>query len=156
MTNILRVLPLKSPGETNRIAQLIGSILQKGDVVLLEGEIGAGKTHFARALIQSLQDTPEDVPSPTFTLIQTYDTQKGLIWHTDLYRLSAPEELNELGLIDAFETDICLVEWPDRLGNAHPRSALWLKFAVTDDMHSRDLEITSSDKDWNQRLEGIA
>ena len=61
-------------------------MLKPGDTVLLEGDIGAGKTHIARQLIQSLQDRPEDVPSPTFTLIQTYDTRAGEIWHADLYR----------------------------------------------------------------------
>ena len=88
----------------------------------------AGKTHFARNLIQSLMAEPEDVPSPTFTLVQAYDTPSGEIWHCDLYRLSAAEEVDELGLTEAFDTAICLVEWPDKLGPLAPRGALTLTF----------------------------
>jgi len=78
-----------------------------------------------------LQDVPEDVPSPTFTLVQIYDTSAGEIWHADLYRLSSPEEAEELGLRDAFETAICLIEWPDRLGSISPTAgALTLVFST--------------------------
>ena len=98
-----------SPDQTAQFATNLAGSLAAGDVILLEGDVGAGKTHFARALIQSLLDTPEDVPSPTFTLVQTYQTPKGDIWHADLYRLTSPLEIEELGLTDAFETGICLV-----------------------------------------------
>lgn len=116
--------------ETAALAQRLGAILRPGDVILLDGQIGAGKTHFARALIQSLLDVPEDVPSPTFTLVQEYETRNGPLWHADLYRLTDPDELIELGVDEAFETAICLFEWPDRLGEMTPNAALMIRFVV--------------------------
>ncbi|KAA2315466.1 tRNA (adenosine(37)-N6)-threonylcarbamoyltransferase complex ATPase subunit type 1 TsaE [Pseudooceanicola sediminis] len=129
-----RDLTLVSPDATCGFAQRLGSGLSTGDVLLLSGGIGAGKTHFARCLIQSLLTLPEDVPSPTFTLVQEYDTRKGPLWHADLYRLTDPLEAIELGLEDAFEQAICLIEWPDRLGDLAPMAALRIDFA-TDPVH---------------------
>jgi tRNA threonylcarbamoyladenosine biosynthesis protein TsaE len=117
---------LSSETDTARLAIALGAGLSPGDCLLLSGDIGAGKTALARALIQSLQDIPEDVPSPTYTLVQTYETARGPVWHSDLYRITDPGELEELGLIDAFDDAICLVEWPDRLGDLAPRDALHL------------------------------
>lgn len=134
-------------------ARQLGAHCGAGDVILLTGDVGAGKTHFARALIQSLLSTPEDVPSPTFTLVQTYDSPKAEIWHSDLYRLTAAQEVEELGLIDAFDTAICLVEWPDRLGPLAPDDALHITLtAPTDD--SRLLHATWNDPKWTTKLEG--
>lgn len=149
-------IPIPSPEATSRLAIRIGALLQPGDALLLSGDIGAGKTHFARALIQSLQDTPEDVPSPTFTLVQTYDTMKGELWHSDLYRLTHPDEVVELGLLEAFETAICLVEWPDRLDDLAPGSALSLTFAMGASEEARNLAISYSDPSWTSRLKGLA
>jgi tRNA threonylcarbamoyladenosine biosynthesis protein TsaE len=118
---------LYSAEETALLAVRLGAVLRSGDCLLLDGPIGAGKTHFSRHLIQSVLQVPEDVPSPTFTLVQTYDTQFGELWHADLYRLSNQDEIEELGLTEAFETAICLVEWPDRLGSLAPNNALTLK-----------------------------
>lgn len=109
---------------TRDFAVALGGVLRPGDTILLDGAIGAGKTFLARALIQSLQDQPEDVPSPTYTLIQSYETRAGELWHADLYRLTSTLEIEELGLTDAFGAAICLVEWPDRLGSLAPASAL--------------------------------
>lgn len=113
--------------DTSRLARLLAPYLRAGDVLLLEGAIGAGKTHFCRALIRARLERQEDVPSPTFTLVQTYENDPD-IWHADLYRLSHPDEARELGLEDAFETAICLVEWPDRLGELVPEGAMRLRF----------------------------
>lgn len=138
-----------------RFARGLAPQLRGGDVLLLEGPIGAGKTHFARALIQSLLMRPEDVPSPTFTLVQTYETANFEIWHADLYRLSHPDEALELGLAEAFETALCLVEWPEKLGQDRPKKALTLQFMVQDD-EARTLAFLSGDDRWRARLNGMA
>lgn len=149
-------ITLPSPDDTADFAARIGQRLRPGDVLLLSGEIGAGKTHFARALIQSLMNAPEDVPSPTFTLVQVYDTVKGDLWHSDLYRLSHSDEVIELGLPEAFETAICLVEWPDRLGDLAPETALSLAFELTEEEEARILTVNWTAPDWAARLEGLA
>ncbi|MEO0664951.1 MAG: tRNA (adenosine(37)-N6)-threonylcarbamoyltransferase complex ATPase subunit type 1 TsaE [Pseudomonadota bacterium] len=124
---------LATPEDTARFARALGGNLAAGDCVLLEGGLGAGKTTFARALIQYLLPSPEDVPSPTFTLVQTYETPDFEIWHCDLYRLGNADELIELGLEEAFETAVTLIEWPDRLGDWQPSSAATLRFDVATD-----------------------
>ena len=142
MTRASFQITLPSPEATATLAARIGAMLAPGDVLLLSGGIGAGKTHFARALIQSMQDDPEDVPSPTFTLVQVYDTPKGELWHSDLYRLSHPDEVIELGLDEAFATAICLVEWPDRLGDLAPADPITV--GLWHDGESRQTEISFS------------
>jgi tRNA threonylcarbamoyladenosine biosynthesis protein TsaE len=147
---------LTSPDQTAALAKHLGALLHAGDTLLLEGPIGAGKTHFARSLIQSRMDVIEDVPSPTFTLVQTYDLPDAEIWHADLYRLSGPQDVVELGLSDAFETAICLIEWPDRLGELKPAKALTLTLSQgqTDDM--RVLSLTWDAPSWDSRLKGLS
>ncbi|WP_323035138.1 tRNA (adenosine(37)-N6)-threonylcarbamoyltransferase complex ATPase subunit type 1 TsaE [Pararhodobacter sp.] len=141
-------LVLPDPDATLRLAQSLVPKLGAGDVLLLEGEIGAGKTHFARGLIQALVD--EDVPSPTFTLVQTYDAPDFEIWHADLYRLSHPDEALELGLTEAFDTALCLVEWPEKLGSDRPKKALTLRFSPVGD--GREVQFLSDNSDWVARL----
>lgn len=122
---------VKLPDEqaTDALGALLAKSLRAGDVVLLEGPIGAGKSHLARAVIRNRLGRMEDVPSPTFTLVQTYESDPD-IWHADLYRLSHPDESLELGLNEAFVTAICLVEWPDRLGPYRPAEALDLRLII--------------------------
>jgi tRNA threonylcarbamoyladenosine biosynthesis protein TsaE len=151
-----RTLYLASPAETCALARRLAPRLGPGDALLLSGGVGAGKTHFARCLIQSLLPFPEDVPSPTYTLVQTYPGPHAEIWHADLYRLTQPGELVELGLTEAFETAICLVEWPDRLGDLAPGTALWLDLAPGNVDEARRLTLRWSDPRWTTRLEGIA
>ncbi len=119
---------LQNPDQTAQLAARIGAHLGPGDCLLLNGPVGAGKTHFARHLIWSLMQTPEDVPSPTFTLIQTYETTVTEVWHADLYRLTSLDEIEELGLTEAFDQAICLIEWPQLLGPLTPDNALSLTF----------------------------
>lgn len=148
-------LSLADPDATAAVAQQLGSVLGPGDTILLEGDVGAGKTHFARALIQSLLEVPEDVPSPTFTLVQTYETPRGEIWHADLYRLTPIQEIEELGLTEAFENAICLVEWPDRLGPLAPQSALTLSLSSGPGPDARALTATWSSSTWDARLRAL-
>lgn len=101
----------------------LGSALRAGDIVTLVGGLGAGKTTLARGLVQAMLPT-EIVPSPTYTLVQTYDLPAFILWHCDLYRLEHPDEAYELGLMDALGYDVCLLEWPDRLGHLLPETAM--------------------------------
>lgn len=149
-------LILTSQAETTALADVLAGLLGAGDTVLLEGPIGAGKTALARALIHACQmragDPPEDVPSPTFTLVQTYAAGPLEIWHSDLYRLTHPDDVLELGLDDAFSTALCLVEWPDRLGSLAPRNALTLTLAPGRDDETRIATFSFSDPGWATRL----
>lgn len=147
-------ISLPDADATAEHAALLGAALQPGDVILLSGVVGAGKTHFARALIQSQLSTPEDVPSPTFTLVQTYETKQAEIWHADLYRLTDTQEIEELGLTEAFETAICLIEWPDRLGALAPLYALSLNLVDGQHPDARLLTAEWSDPKWDKKLTG--
>ncbi|MFN4154272.1 MAG: tRNA (adenosine(37)-N6)-threonylcarbamoyltransferase complex ATPase subunit type 1 TsaE [Paracoccaceae bacterium] len=115
---------LPSEEATDALGRLLAGQLVPGDTVLLTGPIGAGKSQLSRAIIRERLGRMEDVPSPTFTLVQTYEYPAGEIWHADLYRLSHPDEVLELGLEDAFATAICLVEWPERLGRHAPTDTI--------------------------------
>jgi tRNA threonylcarbamoyladenosine biosynthesis protein TsaE len=146
------ILDFPSEEATASFAARLAPRLRPGDTLLLSGPIGAGKTHFARALIKARLQAAgrdEDVPSPTFTLVQTYDDGAAEIWHADLYRLTHPAETVELGLDDAFRSAIVLVEWPDRLGGLAPAGALWLAFADGTDDTSRRVTVTSADARWS-------
>lgn len=116
---------LPTPEATDALAARLANVVHPGDTLLLSGALGAGKTHLARAVIRAYLGNPsEPVPSPTFTLVQTYDGPETSLWHADLYRLADPGEVEELGLDEAFETAICLIEWPDRLAPYWPDGAL--------------------------------
>lgn len=145
-------LTLTSPDDTFRRAAELGHKLTQRDVILLSGEVGAGKTHFARSLIQSILTRPQDIPSPTFTLVQTYGTTRGEVWHADLYRITSPEEVEELGLVDAFESAICLIEWPDRMGSLVPLGALSIELAPGASEDTRQLTAHWQDDKWNDKL----
>ena len=149
----LPTLTLPTEADTAALAQRIAPLLRAGDAILLAGPIGAGKSAFARALIRSRLGNPsEDVPSPTFTVVQTYQAEDVEIWHCDLYRLSSTQEVFELGLDEAFVQAICLIEWPDRLGNLAPDGALLLTFAAHDAHHSVAFSGTGR---WSRTLESV-
>jgi tRNA threonylcarbamoyladenosine biosynthesis protein TsaE len=115
---------LEDEAATMGLAARLAGLARPGDVIALSGPLGAGKTTFARAFIAArcaAAGLPaEDVPSPTFTLVQTYDLPQAEIWHVDLYRLSGPDEADELALDEAFASGISLIEWPDRLSGRLP------------------------------------
>ena len=157
---VLARLTLPSPEETARFAARLSAVVGPGDVLCLEGGLGAGKTHFARALIQHRQrqaeGEAEDVPSPSFTLVQTYGAGGQEIWHADLYRLSDPWEVDELGLAEAFDSALCLVEWPDRMAAEIPDRALWITLDTLPDEDARRLTLSSDRPDlWADRLAGL-
>lgn len=120
----MRRVMLASEAETRTFGHRLARQLAPGDAVFLEGDLGAGKTTLARAIIETLTGVT-DATSPTFTLVQIYDLANGAqLWHADLYRLEHPDEIEELGLYDAFEEAITLVEWPERMGRWRPRNRI--------------------------------
>lgn len=152
MPEHVRRLRLNSPDATCGLARTLAPGLRAGDVLLLSGPVGAGKTHFARCLIRALTTPDEEVPSPTYTLVQTYPGPGAGIWHADLYRLADPAESIELGLTEAFEDAITLVEWPDRLGDLTPAAALHLDFAHGTGAETRHLTLHWSDPRWTRKI----
>lgn len=145
-------IQLNSLDDTQKVAQHLAPLLQEKDALLLKGDLGAGKTCFARALIQSLGVTGE-VPSPTFTLVQSYETERFPVFHFDLYRLKDPEEIEEIGFDEAMIDGVVLVEWPEKAASYMPRGALTLHFELKDD-NSRFVEFDVPAK-WQGRLDGI-
>ncbi|HUH77007.1 MAG TPA: tRNA (adenosine(37)-N6)-threonylcarbamoyltransferase complex ATPase subunit type 1 TsaE [Devosia sp.] len=114
MADLLATRTLADPAATDAFGAALAAELQPGDLVLLEGDLGAGKSAMARAIIRTLSNDPAlDVPSPTFALVQPYDTARGPVLHADLYRLGDPREVDELGLLDNPQA-IVLVEWAER------------------------------------------
>ncbi len=115
--------------ELERLAADLAPTLRAGDAVLLSGPLGAGKTVFARALLRAACGQPEmDVPSPSYTLVQSYEAPRFTLHHFDLWRLAGPDALAELGWEDA-RAGVVIVEWPDRLGDLAPMGALNLALA---------------------------
>ncbi|HYF22461.1 MAG TPA: tRNA (adenosine(37)-N6)-threonylcarbamoyltransferase complex ATPase subunit type 1 TsaE [Caulobacteraceae bacterium] len=117
-------LPLADAEATARLGAAVAVALRRGDAVLLSGDLGAGKSTLARGLVRALTSPGEDVPSPTFTLVQTYDGPAFPVAHFDLYRLTSAEETDELGLEEAIEEGAAVVEWPQRLGARLPPDRL--------------------------------
>ena len=122
-----------SLSETNALAGCFASLLQAGLVIGLDGPLGVGKSAFSRFVIQSAVGTDIDVPSPTFTLVQTYERADGLpIMHMDLYRLEAPEQVFELGVEESFYEAANLIEWPSKMGAYWPSDAVTITMAFSE------------------------
>lgn len=146
------VVNLPDLAATEALAARLAPRLKAGDALLLRGDLGAGKTAFARALVRAL-GIGGDVPSPTFTLVQTYDGPHFPIAHFDLYRLKTPEEIEEIGFDDALAEGLVLVEWPEKAESYMPRHALTLRFALGPS-GVRQVEIDAPGP-WAQRVEGL-
>lgn len=132
-----------SEQETNALARDWSQRLISGNVLFLEGDLGAGKSVFARALIRALTGDDElSVPSPTFTILQQYETPDFPIWHYDLYRLKDPAELEELSWDDALSEGIVIIEWPERLYDMKPQGITVKIEAVPGETSSRKITIT--------------
>ena len=145
----LNNFPLPNIAATQSLAKRIAPLLKKGDVIALKGELGAGKTEFARAFLHEL-GAEGDVPSPTFTLLQTYEVKGLLVSHFDLYRLKSANELDELGWDDALADGVTLVEWPERAEGRLPPNRLTLRFALAKN-NVRNCVIEKSGY-WNDRF----
>ena len=127
--------------DTEHLGRAIAERLRPGEVVLLYGPLGAGKSTLARALIRALTSDDEEVPSPTFTLVQTYPSSSFPIAHFDLYRLKLPAELVEIGLDEALADGAAVIEWPERLGEALPPDRLAIHLAPADSPLARSARI---------------
>ncbi|HJN22944.1 MAG TPA: tRNA (adenosine(37)-N6)-threonylcarbamoyltransferase complex ATPase subunit type 1 TsaE [Rhodospirillales bacterium] len=145
------VIDLASEAATAALAGVLARLARAGDIFALAGELGAGKSVFARAFINELAPNPEEIPSPTFTLVQAYDLGRVTVYHFDLFRLAGPDEVFELGIEEAFAGGISLIEWPDRLGRLLPRDHLWLSLAHGGDANSRRATLTGHGN-WAGRL----
>jgi len=148
--SLKRRLVLPNEAATAELAAELAGIARRRDVFALSGPLGSGKTAFARAFIRALTAPDEEVPSPTFTLVQSYDSSKGLLHHFDLYRLEGQEQAVELGIDDAFAEGICLVEWPERLGRLLPSRSLRIDLAAGGSADERIASITGEES-WVNR-----
>lgn len=148
-----RRLTLDGEEATAELAAEIASLAEDGDVIALSGELGTGKTTFARAFLREW-GVREEIPSPTFTLVQTYELEAGTVWHFDLYRLEKPDDALELDIEDAFTDGISLIEWPENLGAYLPWERLDLRFAIGEREDVRRVEIEGTDE-WTDRLKEL-
>ncbi len=151
---------LPDAAATAALARRLAGFARPGDVIALTGELGSGKTSFARAFVNALPrpdggPAGEHVPSPTFTLVQIYERAPAPVWHFDLYRLSDPGEVEELGWEEALGEGIVLVEWPDRLGDRLPPHHLDITLTFAPDDAGRYAVLQGSG-DWADRLETLA
>jgi len=148
---------LPSEAMTAALAARLARRSRAGDVIALRGDLGTGKTVFARAFIRALRGLAEEVPSPTFTLVQIYEGEAGApaIWHFDFYRLTRPEEVFELGFEEALAQAIVLIEWPERLGLMLPRERLEVRLAPGLTSRARRIELCPSPA-WRDRIADLA
>ena len=147
-------LDLLNEAATAALAARLARLARTGDVIALSGPLGSGKTAFARAFIHARSAPsadPEEVPSPTFTLLQTYDVGDATLYHFDLFRLTHPDEAEELGIEEAFVGGISLIEWPERLADRLPPDRLDVTLENRDQADARTVRLTGHGA-WNSRL----
>ena len=145
--------------------QALAAIVAQGDTIGLVGPLGAGKSLLARSIIQELMGRQIDVPSPTYTLVEQYESERGPICHLDLYRLSSVQEALNIGLDDMLESTICLIEWADKVASTLPSTTLLLSISAVDETTNnasvnsaknadapRQLMVVA-DNVWQERLE---
>jgi tRNA threonylcarbamoyladenosine biosynthesis protein TsaE len=149
---------LKDEAATARLGAAIARTLRAGETVCLSGQLGAGKSTLARALIRALTAPDQEVPSPTFTLVQFYEGPRLKVAHFDLYRLTSPDEAYEIGLDEALEDGAAVIEWPERLQGRLPADRLDVEIAPIDSKDwgaGRRARLTPHGS-WEGRTEGMA
>lgn len=149
MTDYTKIFECNSEKDTKKLATAFASIAQKGDIFALFGTLGVGKSTFSRFFIQSLCGK-QDVPSPTFTLVQSYEAEHFDIYHYDMYRIKVPEEAYELGIEESFYTGVNLIEWPEKIGGLLPKNVWHITVSACGD--KRIFTISVSDDDKKKRL----
>ncbi len=149
------VVGLPDEAASEALATGLAMLLQPGDLILLEGDLGSGKTTIARAILRAVAGDPAlDVPSPTFTLVQAYDLPGLSVAHMDLYRIEDVSEVEELGMDEALDAGAVIVEWPQRAPGALPEGGLHLELSET--ATGRRARITAKDAGWHDRLQRLA
>jgi len=150
-------LLLPDEAATAALARRVAACCRAGDVIALYGDLGTGKTVFARAFIAALDSggEPEDVPSPTFTLVQCYEREPAPVWHFDLYRISRPDEVYELGFEEALGEAISLIEWPERMGPLLPADRLEVHLAYGETASARQAVLVGAGA-WDVRLSELS
>ena len=149
------IVDLPDRDATRRLARRLAAAARPGDVITLAGALGAGKTTLTRDFITARAGAAQEVPSPSFTLVQTYEIDGETIWHFDLYRLETPEEVVEIGFEDALDDGIVLVEWPDRLGWLEPPDHLAITLEQGARPCARVAHIRAGES-WTARLADLA
>jgi len=147
---------INTQAETEEIAKKLAEIAQPGDVVALHGDLGVGKSVFSRSFIRALTTADEEVPSPTFTLVQIYETEEAELYHFDMYRLENPDDGVELGIEEAFADGVSLIEWPSNLGRYLPWDCLNIEINHGDTGETSRTMNVSSEGNWMLRLKELS
>ena len=151
---VRRTVSVVDEAGTFRLADDIAAVARPGDVIALYGDLGMGKSAFARAVVRRLSGDPDlEVPSPTFTLLQSYETARFPVHHFDLYRLADPDELIEIGFSEAVEGGLSLIEWPDRAGDELPAERLDIVISDGDGFNGRRFSLEARGSGWAERLD---
>ena len=145
---------LANKAETEALGASLAEIAIPGDIIALKGTLGSGKSVLARAFIRKYCKTTENIPSPTFTLVQTYDMGLVPVYHFDLYRIINSEETIELGIEEAFSDGISLIEWPERLESYLPKNHLEIWLRVNNKDSIRNILLAGAES-WQTRLDNL-
>ncbi|MCW9035459.1 MAG: tRNA (adenosine(37)-N6)-threonylcarbamoyltransferase complex ATPase subunit type 1 TsaE [Alphaproteobacteria bacterium] len=151
LTPFTQEIVLSDEAATVSFARALAKLAELGDVIALWGTLGVGKSVFARAFIRQLTSPLEEVPSPTFTLVQNYEGMEAEIYHFDFYRLEEVDEAYELGIEEAFSDGISLLEWPERIEPLLPRDRLDITLIHGETDEARQLTLKAEGK-WAERL----